>query len=127
MIVDELPQDSLEETEAIEYAGEYLSWVFFEARDRAKGKGSKASMARAKALGKERARKEVLARSLCHQAPSASTAPTWNTGEHYKMLGKAADSTDMMTNDRNSPWSSFRPSQGAMPVGKWAIGPAIVH
>ena len=39
MIVDDLPQDSLEETEAIEYAGEYLSWVFFEARDRAKGKG----------------------------------------------------------------------------------------
>ena len=39
MIVDEMPQDSLEETEAIEYAGECLSWVFFEARERAKGKG----------------------------------------------------------------------------------------
>ena len=48
MIVDDLPPEFLEETEAIEYAGEYLSWVFFETRDRIKGKGKGKSGKRGK-------------------------------------------------------------------------------
>ena len=59
MIVDELPQDSLEETEAIEYAGDYLSWVFFEARDRVKGKGKgkPGKQGKSKSFGKGKGQK----------------------------------------------------------------------
>ena len=39
MVLDSDAPESLEETEAIEFMDDYLSWVFFEARDRFKGKG----------------------------------------------------------------------------------------
>ena len=104
MIVDDLPPAFLEETEAIEYAGEYLSWVFFETRDRIKGKGKGKSGKRGKSKSFGKGKGSI-------------------TDVLYRMLGKAEASTGRSTSGPGWPSSSYRQSHDAILVGKLGIGP----
>eukprot|EP00439_Symbiodinium_sp_Y106_P086029 s529_g30.t2 len=55
MIVEDQPPAEIEEMDAIEYLGDYLTWVFFEAKDRfSKGKGKgKGKPSKGKGKGKQ--------------------------------------------------------------------------
>ena len=48
MILDDAPPTTLDEDDALEYLGTYLTWAFYEAKDRMKGKGKGKNYAKGK-------------------------------------------------------------------------------
>ena len=73
----------VEETDAIEYLGDYMTWVFYEARDKYKGKGkSKGGFGRERVS--QRGSLERVKRGSGPLERSLSTARTWITGRPSK-------------------------------------------